>query len=127
MEIVEDPLSCLGALTLLGIKDVKRVVAAKVNGILMDLSASIENDSEIEPVFIDSEEGLDILRHSTSHVMAMAVKEIFPGVKVTIGPAIENGFYYDFDYKRPFKEEDLPLIEKKMEEIILKLVDIKKS
>ncbi|MDB9823126.1 threonine--tRNA ligase [Deltaproteobacteria bacterium] len=118
IDIEEGPLNCLEALTRLGIKDVKRIAAARVNGMLLDISASIEYDSEIEPVFLDSEEGLDILRHSTSHVMAMAVKELFPGVKVTIGPAIENGFYYDFDYKRPFKEEDLHLIEEKMEEII---------
>ena len=56
-----------------------------------------------------------ILRHSTSHVMAMAVKDLFPSVKVTIGPAIENGFYYDFDYERAFKEEDLEIIEKRMQ------------
>jgi threonyl-tRNA synthetase len=99
-------------------KRLDRVVAVKVNGEARDLSSPIESEAEVEPVYIDSEEGLDILRHSTSHVMAMAVKELFPGVKVTIGPSIEDGFYYDFDYNRPFKEEDLPKIEERMEEIV---------
>ncbi len=99
-------------------KRLDRVVAVKVNGEARDLSSPIESEAEMEPVYLDSEEGLDILRHSTSHVMAMAVKELFPGVKVTIGPSIENGFYYDFDYNRPFKEEDLPKIEERMEEIV---------
>jgi len=99
-------------------KRLDRVVAVKINGEARDLSSPIDSQAEMEPVYLDSEEGLDILRHSTSHVMAMAVKELFPGVKVTIGPSIENGFYYDFDYKRPFKEEDLPKIEEKMEELV---------
>jgi len=98
-------------------KRLDRVVAVKVNGEARDLSSPIDSGAEVEPVYMDSEEGLEILRHSTSHVMAMAVKELFPGVKVTIGPSIENGFYYDFDYKRPFKEEDLPKIEERMEGI----------
>ena len=83
-----------------------------------DLSTVIDCEVELEPIYLESEEGLEISRHSTSHVMAMAVKELFPGVKVTIGPAIENGFYYDFDYERPFREDDLPKIEEKMQEII---------
>ncbi|MCD6298350.1 MAG: threonine--tRNA ligase [Deltaproteobacteria bacterium] len=99
-------------------KRLDRVVAVKVNGEARDLSIPIDSRAEVEPVYLDSEEGLGILRHSTSHVMAMAVKELFPGVKVTIGPSIEDGFYYDFDYKRPFKEEDLQKIEEKMDEII---------
>ncbi len=106
------------ALEYLKVGGLDRVVAAKVNGVLRDLSAAIEGGAELEPVYLQSEEGLEILRHSTSHVMAMAVKELFPGVKVTIGPAIENGFYYDFDYDRPFREDDLPAIEEKMKEII---------
>ncbi|MDY7034749.1 MAG: threonine--tRNA ligase [Thermodesulfobacteriota bacterium] len=95
-----------------------RVAAVKINHDNRDLSTVIDSEAELEPVFIESEEGLEILRHSTSHVMAMAVKTLFPGVKVTIGPAIENGFYYDFDYERPFREDDLPKIEEKMKEII---------
>lgn len=114
----EEISSASDALQRLGVKGMDRVVAVKIDGFPRDLSAPIDHDSELEPILIDSDEGLDILRHSTSHVMAMAVKELFPGVKVTIGPSIENGFYYDFDYKRPFKEEDLPVIEEKMNEII---------
>ena len=113
-----ESLSGLEALKRLGQRGLERVVAVKVNGKARDLSSSIESSAELEPIFIDSEEGLKILRHSTSHVMAMAVKELFPGVKVTIGPAVENGFYYDFDYERSFKEDDLAKIEEKMEEIV---------
>ena len=118
LDIIEGTASGFEALRLLNIKGIDRVAAIKANNILQDLSAPVGPGSRIEPVFIDSEEGIDILRHSASHVMAMAVKELFPGVKVTIGPAIENGFYYDFDYQRAFKEDDLPLIEEKMREII---------
>ena len=118
LDIKEGTASGIEALRLLNIKGIDRVAAIKVNNILQDLSEPIGPGSRIEPVFIDSEEGIDILRHSASHVMAMAVKELFPGVKVTIGPAIENGFYYDFDYQRAFKDDDLPLIEEKMREII---------
>jgi len=100
------------------VKSLDRVVAAKINGAARDLFANVPSGAEVEPIYLESEEGLEILRHSASHVMAMAVQELFPGVKVTIGPAIEDGFYYDFDYERPFKEEDLPAIEKKMQEII---------
>ena len=114
----EAPISALEALGELHVASLEQVVAVKVNGKLQDLSTVIDSEAELDPVFLDSEEGLDILRHSTSHVMAEAVKELFPGVKVTIGPAIENGFYYDFDYERPFREEDLPKIEGKMKEII---------
>ncbi|MBN1848319.1 MAG: threonine--tRNA ligase [Deltaproteobacteria bacterium] len=113
-----DSLSGMDALEQLHVKGLDRVVAVRVNGQAKDLSAAIEAKSEVEPIYVESEEGLEILRHSTSHVMAMAVKELFPGVKVTIGPAIENGFYYDFDYERPFKEDDLPVIEEKMNEFI---------
>jgi threonyl-tRNA synthetase len=114
----EEISSASDALQRLGVKGMDRVIAAKIDGVPRDLSSPIDHDSELEPILIDSDEGLDILRHSTSHVMAMAVKELFPGVKVTIGPSIENGFYYDFDYERPFREEDLPVIEEKMNEII---------
>ncbi len=114
----EAPISALGALGELHVVGLERVVAVRVNGELKDLSTVIDSEAELDPVFLDSEDGLDILRHSTSHVMAEAVKQLFPGAKVTIGPAIENGFYYDFDYERPFREEDLPKIEEKMKEII---------
>jgi len=117
-EIEAESLSALEALKHLELKGVERAVAVKINGEIRDLSSPIESQSELEPIYLNSEEGLEILRHSTSHVMAMAVKELFPGVKVTIGPAIKDGFYYDFDYERPFKEDDLAGIEEKMKEII---------
>ena len=117
-EFPGDPGSGLETLKALNVKGLDRVVALQVNGEKRDLSRAVEPEAELQPIFLESEEGLEILRHSTSHVMAMAVKGLFPGVKVTIGPAIENGFYYDFDYERPFREEDLPLIEEKMKEII---------
>ncbi len=117
-EMGADSLSGLEALEHLEVKGMDRVVAVKINGMIQDLSSSVDHESEVEPIPMQSEEGLEILRHSCSHVMAMAVKELFPGVQVTIGPAIENGFYYDFDYERPFKEDDLSKIEEKMKEII---------
>ncbi|HZQ75220.1 MAG TPA: threonine--tRNA ligase [Burkholderiales bacterium] len=95
----------------------RAALAAKVNGKLVDLSTRIDGDAELAIVTPKSPEGLDILRHSTSHLMAQAVQELFPGAQVTIGPVIENGFYYDFAYKRPFTPEDLAAIEKKMAEI----------
>jgi len=117
-EMHAERLTGLDALKLLEAKGLNRVVAVKVNGENRDLFSSLEEKSELEPVNVDSPEGLEILRHSTSHVMAMAVKDLFPGVKVTIGPAIENGFYYDFDYERPFRDEDLGRIQERMAEII---------
>ncbi|HEX7249917.1 MAG TPA: TGS domain-containing protein, partial [Burkholderiales bacterium] len=95
----------------------KAALAGKVNGRLVDTSFSISEDSEVQIITPKSPEGVDILRHSTSHLMAQAVQELFPGAQVTIGPVIENGFYYDFSYKRPFTPEDLAAIEKKMAEI----------
>jgi threonyl-tRNA synthetase len=93
-------------------------IAARFNGALVDLQRSLDQDGELEGISIESPKGLEILRHSTSHVMACAVQELFPEVKVTIGPAIENGFYYDFDRQKGFTPEDLLLVEKRMEEIV---------
>lgn len=96
----------------------KETVAAKFNGKVIDLNTPIVASGSLEVVGIGSKEGLSILRHSISHVMAHAVQEIFKGVKVTIGPSIEDGFYYDFDYETSFTPEDLQKIEKRMGEII---------
>jgi threonyl-tRNA synthetase len=93
-------------------------VAARVNGRLTDLGAVLEEDATIEAVRVDSVDGLEILRHSASHIMAQAVQMLYPDAKVAIGPAIENGFYYDFDVKEPFTGEDLEKIEAKMADII---------
>lgn len=84
----------------------------------MDLNFSLESDCKLEAITSESEEGLEILRHSTAHIMAQAVKQLFPHVKIAIGPPIENGFYYDFDYQGTFTPEDFPKIEAKMQEII---------
>ena len=118
-EVIEaESLTAFDALKQLKVKRIEDVVAVRLNGEVRDIGVPLDGAAELEPIYVDSPEGLEILRHSTSHVMAMAVKELFPGVKVTIGPAIEDGFYYDFDYERPFREEDLPKIEEKMAEII---------
>jgi threonyl-tRNA synthetase len=90
------------------------IVAGRVDGQLVDLNASLERSGSLDFVSLDSEDGLNILRHSTSHVMAYAVKELFKGVKVSIGPSIEKGFYYDFDYEGSFTPDDLARIEEKM-------------
>jgi threonyl-tRNA synthetase len=100
----------------LGIRD--STIGAKVNGELVDFWFEVNSDSTVEPVSFDSPAGLDLIRHTAAHVMAEAVQSLFPGAKVTIGPVIENGFYYDFDYPAGFVPEDLPRIEEKMKQII---------
>lgn len=97
---------------------VKSAVVARVNNTLVDLSFPVEEDASIEVVDITSQEGLATLRHSISHVMAEAVQDIFKEVKVSIGPSIEDGFYYDFEYEGTFTPEDLEKIEKRMAEIV---------
>ena len=96
----------------------KSAIAIKVNGFLKDLNYKIQKDCDVEVITKESELGIEIIRHDAAHVMAEAVKELYPDVQVTIGPPIENGFYYDFSKKEPFKPEDLTKIEKKMSEII---------
>jgi len=98
--------------------DDKAVIAAKVNGVERDLSHVVFDGDEIEPIAIDSPAGRAILRHSTAHVLAQAVQDLYPEAKLGIGPPIENGFYYDFDVPRPFHPEDLERIEKRMREIV---------
>ncbi len=95
----------------------RTVVAARVGGELKDLSYVLQDGESVEPVEISSPDGLDILRHSTAHVMAQAVQELFPEAKLGIGPPVKDGFYYDFDVEKPFTPEDLKAIEKKMQEI----------
>ncbi|MGZ8288579.1 MAG: threonine--tRNA ligase [Telluria sp.] len=96
----------------------KAALAGKVDGKVVDTSFLIEKDSDLAIVTDKDPEGLDVIRHSTAHLLAYAVKELFPEAQVTIGPVIENGFYYDFSYKRPFTPDDLAAIEKKMLEIV---------
>jgi len=96
----------------------KDYIAGKVNEKLVDMSSPLLEDANLEFITPDSEMGLDIIRHSASHVMAQAVKKLYKGVKITIGPTIDNGFYYDFDYGENFSPHDLAKIESKMQEII---------
>jgi len=99
-----------------GPRKIRDIVAAKLDGKVVDLSLPLEADATIEPVLTDSSEGIDVLRHSTAHLMAMAVQALYPGTEVTIGPVIEDGFFYDFAPKTPFTVDDLPKIEAKMKE-----------
>ena len=96
----------------------RSVVAARVGGVLRDLAYEVVDGDEVEPVPVTSQDGLDILRHSTAHVMAQAVQEIFPEARLGIGPPIKDGFYYDFDVPQPFHPDDLGRIEKRMQEIV---------
>jgi threonyl-tRNA synthetase len=96
----------------------KNLVAAKVDGQAVDLNRVIEKDCTVEWITPESAEGLEVLRHSTAHLMAQAVQSLFPGTQVTIGPTIEHGFYYDFKRDQPFLPEDLDLIEKRMQELV---------
>ena len=98
----------------------KAAIAGKVDGRLVDASHRIESDAALAIVTDKDAAGLEILRHSTAHLLAYAVKELFPEAQVTIGPVVENGFYYDFAYKRPFTPEDLAAIEKRMAELAAK-------
>ena len=93
------------------------IIAAKLNGSPVDLSRALDEDCSLEWVSIDSPEGLDVLRHSTAHLMAQAVQSLFPGTQVTIGPTIQDGFYYDFKRETPFTPEEIAKIEQRMEEL----------
>jgi threonyl-tRNA synthetase len=103
-------------ITSIGIRNC--TIGAKVNGRLVDFWFEIDSDSELVPVRTGSEDGLSLIRHTAAHIMAEAVQSLFPGAKVTIGPVIENGFYYDFEYPKGFTPEDLEKIEEKMREIV---------
>ena len=96
----------------------REALAAKVNGKLVDLTFRIEEDAELLLLTFRDPEGREVYRHSASHVLAQAVKQLFPEAKLGIGPPIEDGFYYDFDVPKPFTPEDLERIEEKMREII---------
>jgi len=105
----------------------KAALGGKVDGALCDTSFVMENDSQLAIITDRDEEGLDIIRHSTAHLLAQAVKQLFPEAQVTIGPVIDNGFYYDFSYERAFTPEDLTAIEKKMAELVKQNIPITRS
>ena len=104
----------------------KAALCGKVDGNLVDLSYKLEKDAAVAIVTAKDPEGLELLRHSTAHLMAQAVKELYPTAEVTIGPAIENGFYYDFKYERPFTPEDLTAIEARMHELAKKDIPVER-
>ena len=105
----------------------RAVVAAEINGEKRDLSALLNDGDEVSLITEKSDEGLDVIRHSAAHLMAMAVQELFPEAQVTIGPVIEDGFYYDFAYERPFTPEDLQKIEGKMKEIARRGLNVERQ
>ncbi|MEY3288278.1 MAG: threonine--tRNA ligase, partial [Pseudomonadota bacterium] len=96
----------------------KATLAGRVNDILVDASTLIDQDATLKIITSKDEDGVDVIRHSTAHLLAQAVKQLFPDAQVTIGPVIENGFYYDFAYQRPFTPDDLTAIEAKMQQLI---------
>ena len=116
----EAPISVADVAASIGPGLAKAALAGKVDGGLVDTSYVIDRDAAVAIVTEKDPEGLGVLRHSTAHLLAYAVKELFPDAQVTIGPVIEDGFYYDFSYKRPFTPEDLAAIEKKMAELAQK-------
>jgi len=113
----DNPVTVAEVAAAIGAGLAKAALAGRVNGSLVDTSHRIETDAELAVITDKSPEGVEILRHSTAHLLAHAVKELFPDAQVTIGPVIDDGFYYDFAYKRPFTPEDLAAIEKRMAEI----------
>jgi len=105
----------------------KAALAGRVDGELVDATASLHDGARVEIITEKSPEALEIIRHSASHLMAQAVKELFPDAKVTIGPAVENGFYYDFDVEHPFTPEDLEKIESRMAELAKADIKLERS
>ncbi len=105
----------------------KAAVAGKVNGQVVDTSYQIEDDVELSIITATSDEGLEVIRHSTAHLMAQAVKQLFPTAQVTIGPVIEDGFFYDFAYQRAFTPEDIEAIEKRMNELAQQDIPVARS
>lgn len=114
----DSPVTVVDVAASIGAGLARAALAGKVNGKLVDLSHPITENSTVSIVTDKDPEGLEIIRHSTSHLMAQAVKELYPEAQITIGPVIENGFYYDFSLPKHLTNEDLPLIEKKMDEIV---------
>ncbi|MBV1913810.1 MAG: threonine--tRNA ligase, partial [Pseudomonadales bacterium] len=123
----ENPVTILEVAADIGPGLAKAALAGKVNGELLDTSYLIDQDAELAIVTGRDAEGLEIIRHSCAHLMAMAVQELFPGAQVTIGPVIEDGFYYDFAFERAFTPEDLEQIEKKMVELSAQNIPVERS
>lgn len=122
----EGPLTVAAIAASIGTSLAKAALAGKVDGKLVDLSHVVENDAHVAILTAKDAEALELVRHSTSHLMAQAVKELHPSAEVTIGPAIENGFYYDFKFERAFTPEDLEKIEARMKELVKKDIPIER-
>ena len=118
MKEIDDGSNGYSLATSISRKLAKEAVAAKVNGKLVDLSHELKESDQVEIITVDSEEGIEIIRHSTAHVMAQAVKRIYGNVKLAIGPTVKNGFYYDFDLDTPLTHGDIEKIEEEMNKII---------
>jgi threonyl-tRNA synthetase len=116
----DNPVSVAEVAASIGVGLAKAALAGRVNGLLVDTSHRLEHDSELAIVTAKDADGLEVLRHSAAHLLAYAVKDLYPEAQVTIGPVIENGFYYDFSYSRPFTPEDLQAIEQRMAELAAK-------
>ena len=123
----EQPVTVAEVAASIGAGLAKAALAGKVDGRVVDLSHRIAADTQLAIVTDKSAEGLEVIRHSTAHLLAHAVKELFPEAQVTIGPVIENGFYYDFAYKRPFTPEDLEKIEKRMAELAKREIPVSRE
>jgi len=123
----ENPVSVADIAASIGPGLAKAALGGKVDGRLVDTSFRIENDASLEIVTEKHPDALDVLRHSTAHLLAQAVQRLFPGTQVTIGPVIDNGFYYDFAYERPFTPEDLPAIEAEMLKIVKEAHPVSRS
>jgi len=123
----EHPVTIAEVAASIGAGLARAALAGKVNGSLVDTSFCIQENVELAIITDKDAEGLEIIRHSTAHLLAYAVKELFPDAQVTIGPVIENGFFYDFAYKRPFTPEDLAAIEKRMAELAKKDIPVSRE
>jgi threonyl-tRNA synthetase len=123
----EHPVSVAEVAASIGAGLAKAALAGKVDGKLVDTGFRIDNDASLEIVTDKHPDALDVLRHSTAHLLAQAVQRLFPGAQVTIGPVIDNGFYYDFAYERPFTPEDLPAIEAEMQKIVKEAMPVSRS
>ncbi len=122
----DQPVSVMEVAQSIGTGLAKATLAGKVDNRLVDASALIEQDAELQIITAKDEEGVEVIRHSTAHLLAQAVKRLFPDAQVTIGPVIENGFYYDFSYARPFTPEDLKAIEKNMQQLVADDIEVKR-
>ncbi len=123
-KVFDQPVSVADIAASIGPGLAKAALAGKVNGHLVDTSTVVDHDAAVSIVTDKDPDGLSIIRHSTAHLLANAVQELFPGAQVTIGPVIEDGFYYDFAYKTPFSSDDLASIEKRMAEIAARDVKV---